>query len=89
MKPRWLHILLFAVFLLTAILTLRFALRTMPGLVVLAGVLLVRLLWFLYWGMHMLTVTLWDASASLAEAIQDARDRHAEAKEARHAARLL
>jgi uncharacterized membrane protein len=89
MKPRWIQTLLFTMLLLIVVTALRFALATKPGLVVLAAVLVGRLLRFLYESMHVLTVTLWDTSASAAEAIQMARERRAVAKEARHAARLL
>ncbi len=89
MKPRWLHILLFAVVMIVAVTALRFALGTFPGLAVLATVLVIRLLGFLYQAMHALTTTLWDATGTIAGRIRDDRERRAAQKEARHAARLL
>jgi hypothetical protein len=89
MKPRKLQLPLFATLTLTAVMVLRLVLGTKPGMIALAVALLIRLLWFLYQSMHVLTIALWDASASIAESIQDGRERRVAQKEARHAARLL
>ncbi len=89
MKPRWLQLLLFAALTLAVVMVLRFALGTKPGIIALAAALLIRLLWFLYQSMHALTITLWDASAGIAESIWDTRERRAAQREARDAARLL
>jgi hypothetical protein len=89
MKPRWLHLLLFVLLLLALTTVLRLTLHTVPGLIALAGICAARLLKFLYQSMEMLVIALWDVSASIAERVQESRERRASGKEERHAARLL
>lgn len=89
MKPRWLRLFLFSVLLLAAMIVLRLALHTAPGLLAFAGICAVSLLYFLYRSMQVLVIALWEVSAGIVERIQESRERGASQKEAPHAARLL
>lgn len=89
MRPRWLHLLLFALFLAASVAILRFSLATAIGMVLALVLLAARLLWFLYRLAQACTTALWSLSGELAERFEEARQDRAAAKEARHAARLL
>lgn len=89
MKPLRLQIFFFTVLLLAAMAVLRLTLHTVPGLIALAGICAVRLLWFLYRSMCALVIALWGVSAGIAERIQESRENGVSRKEAPHAARLL
>lgn len=89
MKPRWLHLLLFAALLFAAIVALRLTLGTIAGIVLAAVILIVRLLWFLYRSTETFTIRLWSLTGEMAGHIEDARQSRSIAKESRHATRLL
>lgn len=89
MKPRWLRLLLFIVLLLAVVLVLRLMLHTAPGVIGVAGVCVIRLLYFLYRSMQALITVLWEVSAVIAERIQESRVPDASEKEVPHAARLF
>jgi hypothetical protein len=89
MKPRWLRLLLFIVLLLAVVFVLRLTLHTVPGLIGVAGVCVIRLLYFLYRSMQALITVLWEVSAVIAERIQESRVPGASEKESPHATRLF
>ena len=89
MRPRWLHLLLFALFLVATAAALRFALATVVGIAAGALILAARLLWFLYRLGETCTILLWSLSGDLTDRFAAYRQARAADREARHATRLL
>jgi hypothetical protein len=89
MRPRWLHLLLFALLLFASIVALRLFLGTIAGLVLAISMLAVRILWTLYRWTEACTILLWSFTGELSERFAEARENRLVAKESRHATRLL